>query len=137
VIASYGRGLWILDDVASLRGWDQTQAADTTLFAPRPAYRYRTKQDLRSRDANSAVVGENPPYGADITFDLKQTPKQLEIAILGPTGEVLRTLKPRARTKRRRPSTRSSTGRRSSRRPVGTGCGGTCATSRSSSCACA
>jgi photosystem II stability/assembly factor-like uncharacterized protein len=94
VIASYGRGLWILDDVTSLRGWEQTQAADATLFAPRPAYRYRIKQDLRSRDANSAVVGENPPYGADITFDLKQAPKQLEIAILGPTGEVVRTLKP-------------------------------------------
>jgi len=93
VIASYGRGLWILDDTTPLRGWEQTQAADATLFAPRPAYRYRIKQDLRSRDANSAVVGENPPYGADITFDLKQAPKQLEIAILDPTGEVVRTLK--------------------------------------------
>ena len=93
VIASYGRGFWILDDVTALRAWDETQGADVHLFAPRPAYRYRTRQDLRSRDANSAVVGENPPYGADITFNLKQAPKQLEISILGPGNEVVRTMR--------------------------------------------
>src|SRR5947207_11093152 len=93
VIASYGRGFWILDDLTALRGWEQGQGADAYLFPPRPAYRYRTKQDLRARDANSAVVGENPPYGAAITFRLGKAPRQLEIAVLGPGGEVVRTMK--------------------------------------------
>jgi photosystem II stability/assembly factor-like uncharacterized protein len=93
VLATYGRGLWILDDVTPLRAWEQAQGAEAYLFAPRAAYRFRTKQDQRSRDVNSAVVGDNPPYGADITFNLKQAPKQLEIAILGPNSEVIRTMR--------------------------------------------
>jgi hypothetical protein len=39
-------------------------------------------------------VGENPPYGADINFYLKQAPKQIEISVLGPDNEVVRTLRP-------------------------------------------
>jgi photosystem II stability/assembly factor-like uncharacterized protein len=93
VIATYGRGFWILDDISPLRTWDQTPTGDAHLFPTRPAYRFRVKQDLRARDANSAVVGENPPYGADITFFLKKAPKQLEITILGPDNAPIRTLR--------------------------------------------
>src|SRR5439155_23046871 len=42
VVATYGRGFWVLDDVTPLRELDaQKAAAAAHLFAPRPAYRFR------------------------------------------------------------------------------------------------
>ena len=95
VVATYGRGFYVLDDLTPLRTWDQAQAESVHLFAPRPAYRYRNVLVQRERDANSAVVGENPPNGAPITFFLKEAPKQVEIAILSSDNRVLRTLRQR------------------------------------------
>jgi photosystem II stability/assembly factor-like uncharacterized protein len=94
VVATYGRGIYVLDDLTTLRAWDQAQGKNTVLFPIRPAYRFHSREDGRATDANSAVVGENPPYGADINFYLKQAPKQIEISILGPDNEVVRTLRP-------------------------------------------
>jgi hypothetical protein len=93
VVATYGRGFWVLDDLTTLRDWDQTQGKNAVLLPIRPAYRFRSRQDGRAADANSAVEGENPPNGADINFYLKQAPKQIEITILGPNNEVVRTLR--------------------------------------------
>jgi photosystem II stability/assembly factor-like uncharacterized protein len=93
VVATYGRGFWVLDDLTTLRAWDQTQGKNAVLLPIRAAYRFRSRQDGRAADPNSAVEGENPPYGADINFYLKQAPKQIEIAILGSNNEVARTLR--------------------------------------------
>ena len=42
VIATYGRGFWILDDITPLRQLTpQVISADAHLFTPRPAYRFR------------------------------------------------------------------------------------------------
>ena len=42
VIATYGRGFWILDDITPLRALTpEVLDADAHLFAPRPAYRFR------------------------------------------------------------------------------------------------
>ena len=62
---------YILDDVTPLREWDAAQAQDVHLFKPRPAYRFRRVDDGRRVDAGGHVIGENPPYGADINFWLK------------------------------------------------------------------
>jgi hypothetical protein len=99
VVATYGRGFWVLDDLTTLREWDhvQQQNKNAVLFPVRPAYRFHSRQDGRAADPNSAVLGENPPYGADINFYLKQAPKQVEIAIIGPDNQVVRTLRPAAK----------------------------------------
>jgi photosystem II stability/assembly factor-like uncharacterized protein len=94
VVATYGRGFYVLDDLTTLREWDHAEGKNAVLLPIRPAYRFRSRQDARAADANSAVLGENPPYGADINFYLKQAPKQIEIAILGTDNEVVRTLRP-------------------------------------------
>ena len=42
VLATYGRGIWILDDITPLRELTpQALSADAQLFPPRPAYRFR------------------------------------------------------------------------------------------------
>ncbi|HYR32355.1 MAG TPA: hypothetical protein VEO93_10565 [Gemmatimonadales bacterium] len=105
VVATYGRGLWILDDITPLEQMDAAALAGKAhLFAPRPAYRFRGAQGITDAP-NSAVTAENPPYGADLTYylssavaDTSQTPdttrrqRPIRIAILGPQGDTLRLL---------------------------------------------
>ena len=71
VIGTHGRGVYILDDVTPLRTWDTTQSEDFHLFAPRPAYRFRSTADGRESEPDAHVQGESAPYGADINFSLE------------------------------------------------------------------
>jgi photosystem II stability/assembly factor-like uncharacterized protein len=93
VIATYGRGFWILDDITPLREMTpQALAADAHLFPPRAAYRFRDiTQDASS--ANDPTVGTNPPYGASITYILKSPPSgDVTVSILNAQNQVVRTL---------------------------------------------
>jgi len=93
VIATYGRGAWILDDIAPLRELTpQVLSADAHLFAPRPAYRFRAIT-APATPYDDQTVGENPPYGADITYYLKSMPSgNVTIAIQDARGQTVRTL---------------------------------------------
>ncbi len=93
VIATYGRGDWILDDVTALR--DYNPGADAPrLYAPRPAYRFRSVSDGRLAEPGARVIGQNPPYGADINFYLPQAaPATLTFSTAA--GAVVRTLQVR------------------------------------------
>jgi photosystem II stability/assembly factor-like uncharacterized protein len=95
VIGTYGRGVWILDDVTPLRTWDQVSSASAPhLFAPRPAYRFRSYIAGPQNSPNPITRGENPPYGADINFYLN-APAPVEITITGANGATIRTLRSR------------------------------------------
>ncbi len=67
VIATYGRGDWILDDITALRAY-RPETSAVTLYPPRAAYRFRTVGDGRLAEPGARVQGQNPPYGADINF---------------------------------------------------------------------
>lgn len=97
VIATHGRGVWILDDVAPLRGFEQGQSQNAYLFKPRAAYRFRRVDASRQTDAGSRVIGENPPYGADVNFWLKSADEHVEIAFLDAHDAVVNTMKVRGR----------------------------------------
>jgi photosystem II stability/assembly factor-like uncharacterized protein len=74
VLATYGRGFWILDDITPLRRMTPEVASSSAfLFPPRPAYRFRglTPELAGSYDATD---GFNPPYGADLNYYLKSVP---------------------------------------------------------------
>ncbi len=92
VAGTHGRGFWILDDITPLREWEKAEQSDVYLFSPRAAYRYRHVENMRTADAGSHVIGRNPPYGADINYFLKKPAKKVELTILGPKGETVRTL---------------------------------------------
>ena len=92
VIATYGRGFWILDDISPLR----TMAPDVVakplhLFAPRAAYRFMVGE-APFFDFDDATAGTNPPYGASLHFLLKSAPKDsVTITIADAAGKVVRT----------------------------------------------
>jgi hypothetical protein len=103
VIATYGRGFWVLDDITPIRQLTpQATAAAAHLFALRPAYRFRpiTEPMMMPDDA---AEGHNPPEGADINFLLKSAPEKdadgttkedaVRIVISDGGGKIVRTLK--------------------------------------------
>ncbi|HEY6212514.1 MAG TPA: hypothetical protein VIW45_09525, partial [Vicinamibacterales bacterium] len=93
VIATYGRGFWILDDVTPLRELTpQVLNADAHLFAPRPAYRFRAITS-EAGGGEDPTVGQNPQYGADINYYLKSAVSgPATITVTDSRGQVVRTL---------------------------------------------
>jgi photosystem II stability/assembly factor-like uncharacterized protein len=93
VIATYGRGFWILDDITPLRAMTpDVLDAEARLFAPRPAYRFRAIT-APSTPYDDPTVGENPPYGADINYYLKSAASgSVTIAIQDAKGGTVRTI---------------------------------------------
>ena len=93
VIATYGRGIWVLDDVTALRNWDSVSSADKPhLFDPRPAYRFRTVVTEHQSDPNGVTVGENIPYGADLNYYLPVA-GPVTLTVTNSDGKVVRVLK--------------------------------------------
>ncbi len=99
VVATYGRGIWILDDVAPLQQLTAAvRSSSAHLFTIRPAYRFLTKPTLpiymgEPNDPPS-LAGQNPPYGADISYYLGSVPSgDVQIQILDAGGHVIRALK--------------------------------------------
>ncbi len=95
VIATYGRGFWILDDITAIQqiAGAAPQLPDTpTLFAPRPAYRFRNRASAMSQP-NDPVTGTNPDFGASLHYylpsDLEEDP---ELEIVDSAGEIVTTL---------------------------------------------
>jgi photosystem II stability/assembly factor-like uncharacterized protein len=93
VIATYGRGFWILDDITPLQKLTpQVTGADAHLFSPRPAYRFRDITQNASAQ-NDPTVGANLPYGAAINYYLKAAPAgDVTLSILNAQNQVVRTL---------------------------------------------
>ncbi len=94
VIATYGRGFWIMDDITPLQQLtDQVLASAAHLFPPRPAYRFRPITPP-STTYDDPTVGEDPQYGASINYYLRAPlPGEVTITILDAKGEVVRTLR--------------------------------------------
>jgi len=68
VVATYGRGFYILDDISPLEQLDAAAlASKAALFTPPPAYRFRDRQGVTNAP-NSAVQAENGPAGVPLTY---------------------------------------------------------------------
>jgi hypothetical protein len=91
LVGTHGRGIYDLDDITPLRDWDKAQSADAYLFPPRPAYRLRNVQTNRASEENR-VLGENPPYGADINFYVQKPAEKYTLTISDASSNTIRTL---------------------------------------------
>jgi hypothetical protein len=82
VVATYGRGFWILDDITALEQMTpEIGAAKAHLFTPRAAYRFKEAAQPASVDYDP-TTGKNPPYGAPINFYLKANLGEKDVAKL-------------------------------------------------------
>ena len=95
VLGTYGRGIWILDDITPLQQFNARVAAKAVhLFEPRPAYRFQPVT-MSMQFFPEASTGTNPEYGASIHYWMKDKPDSTEvvIAITNARGDTVRTLK--------------------------------------------
>ncbi len=90
VVATRGRALWVLEDLAALRGLDAARSLDLALLPARAAHRFGA--DSRW---DFLVVGgsPNPPTGASLSYWLKDAPKEpITLEIADSSGKLVRTL---------------------------------------------
>jgi hypothetical protein len=93
LLATHGRGLYILDDAAAVQQLGEAMKTDATLFDIRPAVRW----SLWSRDGNLGQMrwsGDNPPQGALVTYYLKNQPAgEVNITVTDAAGKVVRRMR--------------------------------------------
>ncbi len=71
IVATHGRGFWILDDITPLRQLNaQSAGADAVLFKPAMAYRVRRDTNPDTPLPPEIPAGTNPPDGAIIDYYL-------------------------------------------------------------------
>jgi len=71
ILGTHGRGIWIFDDVSFIRGiYKELLEKEAHLFRIRTAVRYAEKA-TRYGIGDREYTGENPPYGALLTYYLK------------------------------------------------------------------
>jgi photosystem II stability/assembly factor-like uncharacterized protein len=90
-IATHGRSLYVMDNIAPLQQLSRAKARDEVLFKPRVAYEY----NLHSNDegAYTGYAADNPPSGVIIDFYQKNAQKSPpKIDIMDTSYHVLRTV---------------------------------------------
>ncbi|MBV8245808.1 MAG: hypothetical protein JOZ38_07795 [Candidatus Eremiobacteraeota bacterium] len=102
IAGSHGRGIWILDDLTPLAHLSDAQTAGApVLFAVRPAYVWYLwweglygVHDTECCVPDGTFSGEDPPYGALISYYLPQSLTGVRVDIVDAQGQVVRRLSP-------------------------------------------
>ena len=92
VLATHGRGFWILDDLAPLRQLQAAAlAAPLSLFAPDTALRVRFSTNTDTPVPPDEPAGENPPEGAIVDYALHDAVTSvLTLQIRDDAGRIVR-----------------------------------------------
>ena len=94
ILATHGRGFWMLDDIEPLRQLTPDMASkNVQLFTPAPVWRMEGG-GRRGGGGGARLEGTNPPNGAVIDFLLRdQKPgTKVSLSFLGSDGKVIREL---------------------------------------------
>jgi len=92
VVATFGRALWVLDDLSPLRQ-ASTQIASSNAYLLRPAMavRVRWDNDQETPLPPEVPTGQNPPDGAMIYYYLKSpSPSAISLEIRDAAGKLVR-----------------------------------------------
>jgi photosystem II stability/assembly factor-like uncharacterized protein len=92
IVATHGRGFWILDDITPLRQLNaQSAGTDAVLFKPAAAYRVRRDTNTDTPLPPEIPAGTNPPDGAVIDYYLAHAPGgPVVLEIHDATGKLVR-----------------------------------------------
>ena len=91
IVATHGRGFWVLDDISPLREAAETPLSQTHLFTPAPAYRVQRDTYTDTPIPPDEPMASNPPDGAVIDYLLPQASKSaVVLEISDSKGELVR-----------------------------------------------
>jgi photosystem II stability/assembly factor-like uncharacterized protein len=93
VVATFGRALWILDDLTPLRQIDSRVAASAAhLFQPATALRVGWDENQETPLQPETAAGQNPPDGAIIDYYLRSAPAgEITLTIYDSQGKLMRS----------------------------------------------
>ncbi|MEO6064735.1 MAG: hypothetical protein ABIP49_03000 [Lysobacterales bacterium] len=94
VLATHGRGIWIVDDVTPLRGLKRSQLDDEVVLLPSRPVQQRIQGNGGWADGDAVFAGGNPPNGAVISYYQRSRHLfgKMKLEILGADGRVIDTL---------------------------------------------
>jgi hypothetical protein len=99
VLATQGRGFWVIDDISPLRQFAAEQQSAAHLYDPRAAYRLTP---TRGGNSGGESWAPSAPNGAIIYYSLPEAPDlddaSVKLEILDSSGNVIRTLETDADT---------------------------------------
>ena len=92
IVATHGRGFWVLDNITALRQINADVARDTAhLFQPADAILLTPGNDHGTPMPRDEPLAENAPAGATIDYYLKSNASgPITLEILDPAGEIVR-----------------------------------------------
>ena len=92
IVATHGRGFWVLDNVTALRQIDNDMAkSNAFLFKPAVAINVVPGSDNGTPQPRDEALAENPPFGAVIDYYLKSAANgPVTLEIMDPAGDVIR-----------------------------------------------
>jgi hypothetical protein len=95
ILGTHGRSIWILDDASPVqRMTGEIARMDFHLFDIRPATRLTTRF-TRYGIGDKVFAGPNPPYGALITYYLKEKPDEkttVKLQVIDGAGKLIREI---------------------------------------------
>ena len=95
IVATHGRALFILDDLAPIQEHAAAQraTASATLFTPRRTLQWKSKDDRNEEFwGHQYFLGENPPTDAVLYVNVKQPVNDLKLVIADARGRTVREL---------------------------------------------
>jgi hypothetical protein len=100
ILATHGRSVWIFDDATPIQQMTaEIASGELHLFDIRPAIRY-TVRFTRYGIGDKVFAGPNPPYGALITYHLKNKLDEktvMKMEVLDAGGKLVKEVKPLAK----------------------------------------
>jgi len=91
VVATYGRSIWILDDISPLRQITPATASEPAhLFKPGDAIRVRRNINTGTPFPPEMPRGDNPPLGAVIYYNLSAPATHISLDVLDAAGTLVR-----------------------------------------------
>lgn len=94
IVATHGRAIWILDDLAPFQQYAAARAAGNYMFDVEPAVQRGIADDReRGFEGNMIWLGKNPPFGARIPYHLGAKADSVAIVVKDASGATVRTLR--------------------------------------------
>jgi len=93
LLATHGRGVWILDDLTPIQQYAKARTTDAFVFEPPPAFeRNPSNERMREFEGDRRFLGTNPPSGVAITYWLKSAVKDVKLIVRDASGSQVREI---------------------------------------------
>jgi photosystem II stability/assembly factor-like uncharacterized protein len=93
ILATHGRSVWILDDLAPIQEYARASTTDAHLFNPGPAIqRNASNERMRRFEGDLKFLGANPSPGVPLTYFLRNTAKEARLVVRDGAGATIREI---------------------------------------------